>query len=180
VKPCIWLSILGGVLEITGFLLVAVELFRTQRREFGTPTPIRLFRQARDRVRIRIRRLLGRTKTHLGSGTLTAKVNLTASAKAQLRRGWGKTLEDHVSALEKNLAELDREVEEHRAELDQAIKGVSDDLKAMRVDLEQQWKEREDDQREFLRTSVTLQWWGIGLFVLGTAISAVANVISCS
>ncbi len=50
----------------------------------------------------------------------------------------------------------------------------------MRDELEEERHRRERDQKEFLRASVVLQWWGIGLFILGALASGAANVISCS
>jgi hypothetical protein len=100
--------------------------------------------------------------------------------KAKFRRGRGKTVEDHVAALEKNFEYLERESEEHRQESNEAVKALRDEVKAMRVELENQQQAREREQKEFLRASVSLQWWGIGLFVSGVLASGAANVISCS
>lgn len=54
---CAGLTIAGGVLEIAGFALVAYELARIQRREFGEPEFLR-------RLRGWLRRLLRRPVTH--------------------------------------------------------------------------------------------------------------------
>jgi hypothetical protein len=77
-------------------------------------------------------------------------------------------LEEHVAALEENFANLDKEVEEHRVELDKAISDLGDELRETRAEFELQRQEREEKEKEFLRASVSLQWWGIGLFVAGT------------
>jgi hypothetical protein len=180
VRTCIALNILGGVLEISGFMLVAYELFRTQRREFGTPKVIKLLLRAKDRVTWFVKKLFRRGKTHEISATLTGESHMSGSMRSQFRVGRGKTLEDHLAALEKNFAELDKEVEQHRFELDKAVKDMADDLRAMRAELEQQRKEREEEEKEFLRASISLQWIGIALFVCGTIASVVGNVISCS
>lgn len=177
--PCIWLNILGGALEIVGFLLVAVELFRTQRREIGLPATLRRLQGFLARARARMRRLFGRARTHTASAELRGNYGIAASARGTVRRGRGKTLEDHVAALEKNFAELDMEVEQHRRELDEAIRGVAGDLKDARAELEKDRERREDDDREFLRASVALQWWGIGLFVTGASVTTVANLTTC-
>lgn len=107
-----------------------------------------------------------------GTGSLTAKL--------QVRSGRGKTLEDHVAALEANFGCLDQEVDEHRRELDKAITDIRVELRKTREELERRREEREQEQKEILRASVSLQWWGIGLFVLGVLSSGAANLISCS
>lgn len=174
-----WLNIAGVFLEIAGFSLVAYELFRTQRREFGDPKPLKLIKALRARVKRFFRKLFRRPRKVVEmSATLTGTASLTA--KGLVRSGRGKTLEDHVAALEANFARLDQEVDEHRRELDKEIAGVQGELRKTRDELERQREEREQEQREFLRASVSLQWWGIGLFILGVLSSGAANVISCS
>lgn len=178
---CIWLNVAGVLLEVSGFFLVAYELFRIQRREFGDPKPLRRLNAARTRVRGVFRRLLRRSTqvTDLGA-ELSGSATLTGTLKAQLRRGRGKTLEDHVAALEENFALLDKEVEEHRVELDKGIADLRYELGEMRAEFERQRQEREEKEKDLLRASVSLQWWGIGLFVTGTIFSGLANVVSCS
>lgn len=160
---------------------MAYELFRTQRREFGDPKPLRLLKASRSRAKRFFRKLFRRPTQFTDVGAeLSGTYKLTGSLKAQLRRGRGKTLEEHVAALEENFALLDKEVEEHRVELDKAISDLGDELRETRAEFERQRQEREEEEKEFLRASVSLQWWGIGLFVVGTIFSGIANVTSCS
>jgi chromosome segregation ATPase len=169
------------LLEISGFFLVAYELFRTQRREFGDPKALRLLNASRARVRGFFRRLLRRpTQVTDLAADLSGSATLTGTLKAQLRRGRGETLEDHVAALEENFALLDKEVEEHRVELDKSIAELREELRETRAEFERQRQEREEEEKDLLRASVSLQWWGIGLFVVGTIFSGIANVVSCS
>jgi hypothetical protein len=175
----VWLNIGGGILEIGGFGIVAYELFRTQRRDLGDPWLLARLKVSKNRVTGVFRRLFRRTESHEISASLTGTIELSGTLKAQRRRGRGQTLEDHVAALEQNFAELEKEVEEHRAELDTAIEGVSSELRETQVALGRQRQEREEEEKELLRASVTLQWWGISLFVAGVVASVAANVISC-
>lgn len=177
---CVWLNITGGLLEIAGFALVAYELFRTQRRELGDPKPLVLVMRAQERLVAFLRKLLRKPREVTIKAEPATAYAVGGSVKIKIRQDRGQTLEDHVAALESNVAELEKEVETHRRELDEAIAGVSKDLKEMQVALELQRQERKEEDQEILRTSVTLQWWGIGLFVAGVAASVAANVVSCS
>jgi hypothetical protein len=56
------LTVVGGALEITGFVLVAVELFRTQRREFGTPKAVASVLRLKGRFERRVGSLLRRIR----------------------------------------------------------------------------------------------------------------------
>lgn len=177
---CIWLNVAGALLEISGFSLVAYELFRTQRREFGDPKLVALLKRKRNQFTGFVRRLFGKTKVISVGADLAASYGIEGTAKGQLRRGRGQTLEDHVAALELNFAELDREIEEHRTELDKAIGDVQSELHETKAELERQSQERKEEEQEILRGSVTLQSWGICLFVAGVLANFAANVISCS
>jgi hypothetical protein len=57
---------------------------------------------------------------------------------------------------------------------------LGNELREARAKFERQRQEREEEEKEFLRPSVPRQWWGIALFVAGTIVSGIANVISCS
>jgi hypothetical protein len=169
------------LLEIVGFFLVAYELFRTQRREFGDPKALKVVKASRARIERFFRRLLRKPSRSTVVGVSPASSFVLANkVKLQVRRGSGRTLEDHVFSLEKNFALLDKEVGEHRKELNKAIADLGSELRETRAELERQRQAREEEQREFLRASVPLQWCGIGLFVLGALFSGAANVLSCS
>ncbi len=171
-----WLAILGGLLEIVGFVLVAFELFRMQHRELGDPRVVEIAKSGSRRVQIVLRKLFRRTRTHTVGIELGTAYSIEEALKLKVRKVPGDTVELRLSALESNLADLDREVEEHRAELDQAIQSTAKEARERHTTLEQQQKEREAAQKEFLRGSVMLQWWGIRLFVLGAICSTAANI----
>jgi hypothetical protein len=184
--PCIWLNILGGVLEISGFLLVAVELFRTQRREFGTPKAAKLLiRSERSLVRS-LRRLTLFRRPHEAAKELESKpaylTGLTAAGRSntsmELTAG-PPTLEKRVWKLENELQKLSSQIAADRKKAMGDLDRLRDAQSKRLTSLEQTREEREERQREFLHTSVMLQWWGIGLFVCGTVASVLSNVISC-
>jgi hypothetical protein len=52
---------------------------------------------------------------------------------------------------------LDKEVEEHRVELDKAIADLG--MRETRVELEHQRQEREEEEKEFFRASMSLPGW---------------------
>jgi HAMP domain-containing protein len=158
-------QVAGGVLQILGFVLVAIELGRVQRREFGEPVWM-------TRLRGRIRRLLRQTKTvHLGSATATASANMSARAKIRTRPG--QSVEDRVSALEKNFGRLDEEVDEERIAATQAYDLVLEQLTVTRAEVNQRRELDERTRKAFLRTSVLLQAWGTAFFVIGTILGIV-------
>jgi hypothetical protein len=101
------LTIAVGVLEIFGFALIAYDLYRLQRHEYGTAQFIA-------RWKGRLRRLLGKSKDYpVHVDEMAGTIAMTGRGKA--RRGSGEGLEERVDALEENLQRLDEEVDEHRA-----------------------------------------------------------------
>jgi len=180
VSLCLALNIAGIALEATGFLIVAVELFRTQRRETGNPKIVQTFIDRGRWVRGKWRRLLGKAKTVEVGTAIESNIAVGDSVRGIVRTGRGKTLEDHLAALEKNFTRLDKEVEEQRTELAKEIDELRTELLGTHREIEDAQKRREEEEREFRRTSHALQWTGIGLFVLGISFSGVANIISCS
>jgi hypothetical protein len=161
------LIIVGGTLQIAGFILVAIELGRVQRREFGTPVWIQ-------RLQGRLRRIYGHSRTIevTAAGTSLS----TGSARAKVRRGRGKTLEDHVAALERNVQHLDDEVDELRADSEQWRGELLDQLHVTRAEVVAQRRADDEVRRTFLRTSVLLQAWGTFLFVVGTVLGVVGSL----
>lgn len=156
------------MLQILGFVLVAIELGRVQRLEFGEPVWV-------TRVRGRIRRLLGRTRTvDLGSATITASTNM--SARGKVRTPPGHSVEDRVSALEKNFDRLDEEVDQERIAATQARDMLLEQLTVTRAEVNQQREFDERTRKAFLRTSVLLQAWGTVFFVLGTILGIVGGL----
>jgi hypothetical protein len=69
------LAAVGALLEIAGFMLVAVELARAQRRELGTAGPFRFLITFTRWARRTYRKLTGKTITHEGSAHLGIAMN---------------------------------------------------------------------------------------------------------
>lgn len=172
------LAALGAALEISGFALVAVELVRTQRRELGTAGPFQFlitFTRWTERI---YRKLAGRTITHEGaaelSGTLTAHGRASARLETQ-----SKDPVERLRVLEENFKQLEAEVAQHRDELDDKIdKAVTAQREALAA-LETKLQAEADAEKKEFAASALLQWWGIGLFVLGAIASAASNIVGC-
>jgi hypothetical protein len=152
-------------LQILGFVLVAIELGRVQRREFGEPVWI-----TRARAWMR-RRFRGAKTVHLGSATLSAGTRMSARGKA--RTPPGHSVEERVSALEKNLDRLDEEVDRERIAAAEAHSDLLEQLNVTRAELNRQREFDERERKNFLRTSVLLQAWGTTFFVVGTVLGIV-------
>ncbi len=169
---CTGLTIAGGVLEVTGFGLVACELARVQHREFGAPRFV-------SKLRAQARRLLRRSVTHTaeGSGTITATGSLHAQGIA--RQGSGDTLDERVAALEANLGTFEREVDERHRDVEGRVADVRSGLDELQAELAQDRREAEDERRDTLRASVAVQAWGTFLFVVGAVLSVVGNTVNC-
>lgn len=172
----VFLTILGGALEILGFAIVATELVRTQRRELGTAGPFQFLVIAGQRVRHGIRRLLGRTETHEGSAHLSGKATITGRGSARVGTQ-SKEVIDRLRVLEENFIQLDNELTQHRRELDEKIDKTSGHLEAQIVALRASLDQKEQEEKEAFATSASLQWAGIGVFILGVIASVTANLV---
>lgn len=169
---CVGLTIAGGVLEIAGFALVAYELARIQRREFGEPEFLK-------RLRLRLRRLLRRSVTVTAEAGGAIAIGGNARAEGVARRGPGDTLDERVEAIEENIGRLEAEMNRRQTRLVAEIKDVREKQTMMRSELDQERQAKEEERKAALRTSVTLQAWGTGLFVLGTVLSILGNTVNC-
>jgi hypothetical protein len=178
-EPAAWLGIVGGALEIFGFALVATELVRAQRRELGHAGPFQFLLDLGSATRIWWRRLRGKTVTHETSAHLSGTTRLTGRGS---RRGGtdSEALEDRVRVLEENFEELDGEVTKHRQELDVRIGEEAERVHGALGEFRDEVRAESDQQKAAFADSAKLQWWGIWLFVIGAAASAMANVVGAS
>jgi ABC-type phosphate transport system auxiliary subunit len=169
---CAALTIAGGTLEVFGFGLIAYDLYRIQRHEYGTP-------QFLERWKGRIRRLLRMSKDHtLHVDAAVGTVDMAGRIKVRSGVGEDADLKERISVLEKNFERLDEEVDEHRAAFDKGLNEMREELRAARAELEQRHQETEQERKTFQRTSVTLQACGTVLFVLGTLFSVLGSVVN--
>jgi hypothetical protein len=170
---CVGLTIAGGAFEIVGFGLVAYELARIQRREFGEPKFL-------VRIRTRLRKIFRRSRHQtVKVGAAVATASGSASVRGRVRRDPGNTFESRVEALERNFQHLEVEFDQSRARLEQSISELRKMLDGMRTELEREREEKDEERKVSLRTSVTLQAWGTGLFVFGAILSVMGNTVSC-
>lgn len=173
------LAVVGALLEIAGFMLVAVELTRAQRRELGTAGPFQFLVTFTHWARRTYRKLTGKTITHEGSAHLSGTLKVSGRGSARLETQ-SEDPAERLRVLEENFRQLDAELAQHREELDAKIHKVSDGQRKALMTLEAKLQAEADAAREVFETSALLQWWGIGLFILGAAASAASNIVSCS
>jgi len=155
-----WLGAVGGVLEITGFALVATELVRAQRRELGHAGPFQFLLNWASGVRIWWRKLRGKTVTHEASAHVTGTVDVSGQLSARTGTE-SEALEDRVRVLEENFRQLDAEVESHRKELDDRIGKETDKLHGALGDLRGEVRAEAERQKAAFADSAKLQWLGI-------------------
>lgn len=108
------------------------------------------------------------------SATITASTNLSAHAK--VRTPPGSSVEERVSALEKNFGRLDEEVDHERVVAAEAHSRLLEQLAVTRAEVNQQRELDERERKAFLRTSVLLQAWGTTLFVAGTVLGIIGTL----
>lgn len=178
-EPAAWLAIVGGILEISGFSLVAVELARAQRRELGTAGPFQFVVVFGQWVKRLYRRVTGKSIVHeasahlSGIGTVTGRLSARTGTESE-------ELDERMRVLEENFRQLDAEVTQHRSQLDAKIDKESEAHRKALAAFETRVQAQEAEARKAFATSAALQWWGIGLFVLGALTSAAANVVGAS
>jgi hypothetical protein len=175
---CAWLAVVGALLEIFGFALIATELLRAQWRELGTAGPFQFLVDVTRWIKRKYRKFFGKSVTHTVS---VAAGTATATGRASARLGTEKTdPKERLRVLEENFKALDQEVTRHRAELDERIGKEAKVLRTALTALEIRTQAREEEDKQAFRASASLQWTGIGFFVLGAGVSAAANIVSCS
>jgi hypothetical protein len=166
---CVVLIGLGVLFEVTGLGLVAWQLWRVQRREFGMPAWVVT-------ARARLQRLLGRGPSTVVLGApATERDRAMGGTVVMGRLPPGETVESRLDALEQNFASLDRETQARFKRQEKEQGDLQRKIREARAELERQQQEREGERREQLRESMTLQWWGTGLFFIGAVLAGVAS-----
>lgn len=170
---CAGLTIAGGVFEIAGFFLVACELARIQYREFGEPVLVR-------RARARLRKLSRRSRDQtVKAGSAELRATATLRARGRVRQGPGATLESRLDALEENARRLEAEIDEQNATFGGDIEKLSAKLGVVQAELKEERSRSEAERQAALRTSVMLQVYGTGLFVVGAVLSVLGGTVNC-
>jgi hypothetical protein len=166
---CVLLIVASAGLEILGLGLVALELWRVQRRKLGTPRWVL-------RVRALWQRLWRRGRTVDVKATLHGSIDVEGALRLRVKRGPGDTLESRVAALEANLDELDRETQESFKTVDARLGNTERAVDESRQALQQLRIDQEEAEREELRRSIPWQWLGTGLFAIGALLGMWANL----
>ena len=169
---CVLLIVGSAALQIVGLGLVARDLWRVQHQTFGTPAWVQ-------RLRGRLRQLLGRQRTHTAQVSLGSAVEVDSALRLRVRRGASDdTLDARVRALEANLAELEKDTDARFAELDHHLAEAHRRADEVRAHVDQLHRELEAARREELRETLPWQWIGTGLFAVG-ALLAMWSDLAC-
>lgn len=164
---CTALNIVGGSLEVLGFFVVAWELARVQRREFGAP-------KAWMKLRVWVRRRFGVSEAAEMEGAAAGRG--IASAELTVRYRIEGSMEDRVEALEKNLERLEKEVTQEHGKLRGDIREVRQKLDELQTQVEQERQLAEEERKEALKSSLAFQGAGTGLFLVGTVLTTIGNI----
>jgi hypothetical protein len=155
--------------EVCGLGLVAWQLGRVRRREFGTPAWI-------TRLRGRWQRLRGRkSDPQTVSGTGAGEVGTVLGGSVRMHAAPGAPIEQRLGALERNFAALDKDTTERFRQHDERHGQLQQRIDSLDAELRGEQAERERERREQLRESMAFQWWGTGLFFIGAVMAGAAN-----
>ena len=153
---CVVLTVASVLFEVGGLFLVALHLWRLQRRELGMPT-----------WWVDLGRLLKVTRQAEAESVAIEAAGEVGSAVG----GAGESVDSRVDALTANLAALEQEMQT-RAQQQDRMQAVIEEAQA---ELQRHLDESEGHQRERLRESTTTQWEGTALFFVGAVLAGVAN-----
>ena len=162
------MTITGGILELIGFGLIAWQLARVQRQEFGWPRFVL-------RGRAVLRRLLGLPPITHGVG---ASLNMRWGIEAQgtVRKRMGPEVDDRFAALEHNVAAMDKDFSERIAAHKKRLREITQELNKMRGEMTQAEQEREQKRKAELRSSLAWEAWGVSFFLAGTVLSVMGTL----
>jgi hypothetical protein len=166
---CVLLIVASAGLEIIGLGLLAMDLWRVQRRELGTPEWMQRLRGLWDRLRRRPQ------PVHLKG--LDAALSTEAAVRLRVKRGAADaTVESRLAALEANLAELDQATEHRFADMEERLTAAHQRADEVRAYIDEIRRDQEDARREDLRASIPRQWRGTLLFAIGALLGMWANL----
>lgn len=169
-----WLTVSGGLFEVLGLVIVGFEIGRLQQREFGKipflDKPLRWLGRVVDRV-------LGRNATVVAKSAFDFAIAEDAARLSIRKRATTQHLADRVKALEDNLVYVHDDLLGKIEDAEKHTDHVASSVTALRRDLDLQDQQREADRRENLRETITLQWFGTGMFVFGAILSVLGGVL---
>jgi len=165
---CPGLTIAGAAFEVAGLALLAWQITRIQRAEFGTPRFLQ-------RLRNFFRPPLPQTIHAEGIASVSGGGNVTARG----RRTSSASVEERLSSLEQQHADLERKVDESRKGLEARIAEINETVASVDASLKSAQNEQARKRRQDLRSTVHVQSVGTGLFFLGAVLSAAGNLVQC-
>jgi hypothetical protein len=163
----------GGALEVTGFVLIALELERLERVELGRPGRLTILQK---RLR-RLLRLRGKDiVVKVGSGKIAAGGSLHARGKvthapAVLLEDKVRRLERVVDGLAHDIEQVENAIDTHRASVTAQMK----DLQRKHADLD---RERREERRRAAEREISVQARATACFVIGTAMSVFGGLLT--
>jgi len=166
------MTVVGGALELIGFALVVIQLARVQRQEFGWP---RFIVRSWGWTRGTIRRLLRRPRIVHAMAVDMAGTSDVAG-RLSIRKGMGPQAFDRFAAIEFNLEQIENELRERIGEVDASVGKLRDELTTTRSAIEQQEREREEERKAELQSSLAWESWGVVFFLCGTVLSVMGSL----
>ena len=174
--PCLahLVTVVGGLAEIGGLILVIVEIAKVQRREF--PEHRGWVRQTLGWLRRLGRKpesnVIEMSGTMSSSGTMTGRLTTGdpgEDAPTTKRMNW----------FAQQLEEIRQLGQQDKAELRQEIAHASEARATELANLRATVQQREEDRREGLSDALLLQKIGVALFIVGVGLSVAGNLVSC-
>ncbi len=169
---CLSLTILGGLIEVAGLAIIAIEIGRLQRQEFGQP----IFLVRLEACLRRWIRRSHRQTVQLG-GIDSAEV--VESAQVKVTPAPAVLLEDRVRRLEQVAEDLRRELDETGERLEGRIVGVHDRIGALEAEQGRQQQTHEQARKASVRRQITAQAVGTVFFFFGVVLSVFGNALTC-
>lgn len=169
-----WWQLSGGMLEVLGLFTVALGISDARAKFTNRPSLLQKIRNFLVRVAVKLK--LRKPKTVYASGTATA----TASGSARGRVGFGfqgsldervKRLQEIAQRHENMISDLQGHLEDEKAERKRGDEQVADRLSASERRLEERISEA-------AAGALTLETWGVALFVLGVACTTYGGLVS--
>lgn len=169
-----WWQLAGGILEVLGLFTVALGISDARSRFTNRPSVLQKIRQFLIRIAVSLK--LRKPRTVYGSATSTA--TLSASARGRVGFGFQGSLDERVLRLqeigqrhEDMISGLQGDLEDEKAEREKGDRTVVDRLTASEQRLEERISEA-------AAGALTLETWGVMLFVLGVAFTTYGSLIS--
>jgi hypothetical protein len=167
-----WLTILGGLAEIGGLSIVAHEITRMQRQEFGRPVFL---------VRLEgwLRRLLRRSRNITVQVRPGRAVASGGEIRARVTRRPAVVLEDRLARLEQVTDDLRQELDETAERLERRVGSVHQRVGSLEAHLDRRQQVQEQARKASVKREITVQALGTALFVVGVVLSVLGSGVAC-